>query len=77
MVAQQAVAIPQPAEGIFLNADVYQWAALQELAVALYWVGDKRASLACWDKLVKCAPDPLKAHMRSMVDMCVRELGGR
>lgn len=44
MFAAQAVAIPRPADHLFVDESVYRWRSLDELAVASYWVGNLRES---------------------------------
>ncbi|WP_406169063.1 glycosyltransferase [Streptomyces sp. NBC_00996] len=52
MFARRAVEIPQPKDILFVEHGWYDWRALDELAVASYWVGEYRESLECCDKLL-------------------------
>ncbi|MEU6574000.1 glycosyltransferase family 2 protein [Streptomyces sp. NPDC046805] len=52
MFARRAVEIPQPADILFLEHSWYTWRALDELAVASYWVGEYRESLETCEKLL-------------------------
>jgi hypothetical protein len=42
LYAQQAAAIAYPADSLFVDASVYQWRALDELAVSAYYVAGAR-----------------------------------
>lgn len=53
MFARQAVRIPRPDDILFVEFDWYEWRALDELAVAAYWVGKYQESLECCERLLR------------------------
>ncbi|WP_405730900.1 glycosyltransferase [Streptomyces sp. NBC_01537] len=53
MFARQAVQIPYPSDILFVEFDWYDWRALDELAVAAYWVGEYEESMACGERLLQ------------------------
>ena len=61
--ARRAAALPMPNDGLFVNAEHYQWQALEALAVSLSWLPDPKGALECWVQLEKRAPDWAKPHM--------------
>jgi glycosyltransferase involved in cell wall biosynthesis len=44
LFARAAAALPVPADTLFIEQPVYTWRALDELAVAAYWLGEYRES---------------------------------
>ncbi|MFJ8081120.1 glycosyltransferase [Streptomyces sp. NPDC096205] len=52
LFARRAVEIPQPDDILFVEHGWYDWQALDELAVAAYWMGEYRESLECCEKLL-------------------------
>lgn len=52
MFARQAVRIPYPSDVLFVEFDWYDWRALDELAVAAYWVGEYEESARCAERLL-------------------------
>ena len=78
LVARQAANLPFPTQDyLFLEPAVYEWRALEELAIASYWSGNKTAALDCYAKLVSRAPDWYKPHIQDMLAMCIRETTSR
>ena len=75
VMARRATEIAMPPDAMFVNSNVYQWGALEEFAIASYWAGDKLTARECYKQLVTRVPDALKAHMESMLLMCIREIG--
>ncbi|MFD9368633.1 glycosyltransferase [Streptomyces sp. NPDC060020] len=65
MFARQAVRIPRPDDVLFVECDWYEWRALDELAVAAYWVGEYQESLDCCERLL--AGDALPDEHRDRV----------
>ncbi|MGW7456976.1 glycosyltransferase [Streptomyces sp. NPDC054797] len=53
MFARQAVRIPRPDDILFVEFDWYEWRALDELAVAAYWVGAYQECLDCCERLLQ------------------------
>ena len=52
MFARQALATPLPADILFIDGAAYDWRALDEYAVACYWVGQLEASKAACQRLL-------------------------
>jgi tetratricopeptide (TPR) repeat protein len=60
LFAQRAINIPRPDDVLFLDAATYEWRAIDEFAVASYWIGDyERGQRAC-EKLLADAVAPLE-----------------
>jgi glycosyltransferase involved in cell wall biosynthesis len=57
-IAQQATAIDIPTDGLFVEPWVYQYGALDELAVNAYWAGAYRDSLDASLRALECATIP-------------------
>lgn len=53
LFARQAARIPRPEDILFVEFDWYEWRALDELAVAAYWVGAYEESLECCERLLR------------------------
>ncbi|MEU9146305.1 glycosyltransferase [Streptomyces sp. NPDC048349] len=53
MFARQAVRIPYPGDVLFVEYAWYDWRALDELAVAAYWVGEYEESARCAEQLLE------------------------
>ena len=77
VVARMAASIPDPSgtDALFLEPAVYEWRALEELAISLYWAGDKIGSRDCYAQLLDRAPPFMTAHFETMHAMCRRETG--
>ncbi|MFD0374881.1 glycosyltransferase, partial [Streptomyces sp. NPDC127112] len=52
MFAKEAVRIPYPKDILFVEYAWHEWRALDELAIAAYWVGEYRESLECCERLL-------------------------
>jgi glycosyltransferase involved in cell wall biosynthesis len=52
LFARAAVAIPRPADLLFVDDAVYSWRALDELAIATYYVGKRDESRALNERLL-------------------------
>lgn len=50
--AQAALGIPKPDDILFLDSATYEWRALDEYAIAAYWVGRYSESLKAFDDLL-------------------------
>jgi hypothetical protein len=57
--------IPAPAGGLFLEAWIYEWGMLDELAMNAYWVGNYRESFDACQSLL--ANPRLPADQRGRV----------
>ncbi|MFJ6758406.1 glycosyltransferase [Streptomyces sp. NPDC091273] len=64
MFARQAVRIPRPDDILFVEFDWHDWRALDELAVAAYWVGEYQESLECCERLLAEGRLPADQHDR-------------
>ncbi|MGR4884584.1 glycosyltransferase [Streptomyces sp. LARHCF249] len=64
MFARQAVRIPYPGDVLFVEFDWYDWRALDELAVAAYWVGEYEESAQCAQRLLEGGKLPAAEHER-------------
>jgi glycosyltransferase involved in cell wall biosynthesis len=56
LFARTAAAIPRPKDILFVDDDVYRWRALDELAVAAWWAGQRDESRDAMARLI-AAPD--------------------
>ncbi|MFI8345398.1 glycosyltransferase [Streptomyces sp. NPDC085639] len=52
LFAQRAALIPPPRDILFVEHEWYAWRALDELAVAAYWVGEYGESVRCGERLL-------------------------
>jgi tetratricopeptide (TPR) repeat protein len=52
LFARRAAELPPPPDILFLEHGWYEWRAVDELAVAAYWMGEYRESLECCEKLL-------------------------
>ena len=65
LFAQKAVAIPKTSDILFVDQAAYEWRALDEYAIASYWVGRFKDSLDACRKLLagKSLPDGERARV--------------
>jgi len=63
-VARMASEIPKPTEGLFIENAVYAWRALDELAIAAYYVGRFEEGLAANERLLLSEVLPGEEHDR-------------
>ncbi|MBK8994706.1 MAG: glycosyltransferase [Myxococcales bacterium] len=66
LFASQARRIPRPDDVLFLDESVYAWRALDEYAIAAYYVGEHRESLAACERLL--AEGKLPERQRERVE---------
>ncbi|MFJ8072796.1 glycosyltransferase [Streptomyces sp. NPDC096176] len=64
MFAKQAARIPFPTDVLFVEADWYRWRALDELAIAAYWVGEYEESRICCERLLDRGQLPAEQRER-------------
>jgi hypothetical protein len=64
LFAGRAVRIVKPNDILFLDVSAYQWRALDEYAIACYWVGDYAESLRVCEQLLQSAVLPSKHFER-------------
>ena len=70
LVARQAASLPFPAtDYLFLEPAVYEFRALEELAIALYWAGDRATSKQCYMQLLPRVPPHYRSHIQDMLSM--------
>ena len=71
MVAERATQIPLPTgDALFVNPHVYAYGALEELAIASYWAGDKAKARTCYEELRSRVPESYKPHIETMLTLC-------
>lgn len=77
LFARQAVRIPRPDDILFVEFGWHEWRALDELAVAAYWVGEYRESLECCERLLEEGrlPDDQRDRVSGNLDFARRKLG--
>ncbi|PKW09738.1 Glycosyltransferase involved in cell wall bisynthesis [Streptomyces sp. 1222.5] len=76
MYARQAVRIPQPAHGLFVESGWYEWGALDELAVSAYWVGEYEESKNCCERLLESGklPEEHRERVRKNLELARQRL---
>lgn len=70
LVARQAVALPPTTDVLFVDASAHSWRALDELAIAAYWIGDPTTSRAAAEQALS-HPD-LPAEHRPRIEENLR-----
>ncbi len=76
MVASRAAKIPIPkGDALFMVPTVYEFGALEELAIALYWSGDKAQAKTTYEEILPRVPKAYRPHIEAMIALCVRDLG--
>ena len=76
LFASAAVAIPRPADTLFLDDTVYAWQALDEFAVSAYWVRRYRESRDACRQLLSAGQLPASevARVQGNLDFAERRL---
>lgn len=64
LYAQQAVAIPYPADSLFVDGAVYAWRALDELAVSAYFANAREQGRAALKRLLEERKFPVSEQAR-------------
>jgi tetratricopeptide (TPR) repeat protein len=79
LFAARAMAAARPKDVLFVEESVYTWRALDEYAVASYWIGDYEASLRVNQRLLGAGdlPDDQVARVRKNADFCKAKLAER
>jgi glycosyltransferase involved in cell wall biosynthesis len=79
LFAARAMALPRPKDVLFVEETVYTWRALDEYAVAVYWMNDYEAALAVNQRLLGSGDLPEDQHerVRKNADFCKAKLGER
>jgi hypothetical protein len=68
--ARQAMAIPRPADLLFVDEEVYRWRSLDELSVAASWAGAMAEGRHAIDRLI--AEGNVPASERARVEANLR-----
>jgi glycosyltransferase involved in cell wall biosynthesis len=55
---RQVLATPKPAEGLFIEWEIYEWRALDEQSVNLFWVGKFQESLELVERVIATGSVP-------------------
>jgi hypothetical protein len=77
LFAERAAQIPLPeSDVLFVNADVYQWRALDELAVCASWMGKNSEAFALFQRILSSGhlPEEHRARITGNRDFCARQL---
>lgn len=79
LFAKQAAAIPYPSDILFVEHAWYEWRALDELAIAAYWVGEYEESRQCCERLLKGGRLPAgeRERVTRNLEFAQRELDSR
>lgn len=79
LFAKQVTSIPFPSDILFVEFDWYRWRALDELAVAAYWVGEYEESRACCERLLADdeLPDDQRERVTGNLEFALRKLGAK
>lgn len=64
LFAQNAVSLPRPDNGLFLEEAAYAWRALDELALAKFYTGQYQAALDLTQRLLACDELPATEQER-------------
>ncbi|MFJ8111258.1 glycosyltransferase [Streptomyces sp. NPDC096132] len=77
MFARQAARIPMPTDDLLVEADWYEWQALDELAVAAYWVGEYEECKDCCERLLESdkLPDEQRERVIQNLELARHNLG--
>ncbi|WP_330297402.1 tetratricopeptide repeat-containing glycosyltransferase [Streptomyces sp. NBC_00503] len=77
MFAREAARIPRPQDILFVEFSWHEWRALDELAIAAYWVGEYQESLECCERLLSEGklPDDQRERVSANLDFARRKLG--
>ncbi|MGW1880883.1 tetratricopeptide repeat-containing glycosyltransferase [Streptomyces sp. NPDC001970] len=79
LFARQAARIPYPGDILFVEFEWYAWRALDELAVAAYWVGEYEESRRCCERLLEGGklPDDQRERVTKNLDFARTKLGAK
>jgi tetratricopeptide (TPR) repeat protein len=76
LFASAAAPIPAPDDILFMDPDVYEWRALDELSISAFYVGRYEESIAALDRLLERAvPESEVPRMRSNRRFSEEKLG--
>jgi tetratricopeptide (TPR) repeat protein len=76
LFAAKAMRIVQPADILFVEEGVYQWRALDEYAVAAYWIGEYDTGLRVNQQLLGSTelPEAQRDRVRQNLELCRAKL---
>lgn len=74
--AMAGVAVDLPADGLFIEKEIYTWKVAEELAVALTWTGDKHLEVALdmFKQLLTKAPASEHERIQKSIGHCKERL---
>ncbi|MDX2270704.1 MAG: glycosyltransferase [Cyanobacteriota bacterium] len=77
LFAAQAMRIPLPPNGLFIDEAVYTWQALDEYAIAAYWVGNYLEAISANQRLLTegSLPASEQARVQSNLVFCLNAIG--
>lgn len=78
LVANRAVALAPPDDVLFVEPEWYRWRALDEFAIAAYWVGRHEESRVACERLLAegCLPPSQVARVRANLAFALQALRG-
>lgn len=70
LFAERATALPMPDDALFVDRATYRWRALDELALARYYTGDRDGAASTWRALLAgdALPESERARIRANLD---------
>jgi glycosyltransferase involved in cell wall biosynthesis len=68
LIGKQAITIPMPSYGLFIQTSIYDYGMLDEFAVAAYWAGHYRDSLDACLKLLADGKIPADEYPRVQIN---------
>ena len=75
IVARMAASLQLPPHDyLFIEPSVYEYRALEELAIALYWSGDKVGAKTCYEQLLTRVPKGYVEHISRMLAMTEEQI---
>lgn len=69
MFAKEGMAIPKP-DGLFVEAEVYEWRLKDIAAVSLYWLGKKDDAAAINREILGVVPEGQVARIQANLEFC-------
>ncbi|MBY0111958.1 MAG: glycosyltransferase [Phycisphaerales bacterium] len=76
LFARQGSEIPKPAEGLFVQADVYTWRLRDIMAVSLYYMGNREGSLRLNESILPLVPPGELERIRKNIRWCLGAAAG-
>lgn len=69
-MASLGLTVPKPDNGLFVQADVYEWRLADIAAVALYWTGRADEALAINERILPLVPDADRQRIVDNIAWC-------